>query len=206
MYLPDLSSLAHAAVSRTIQRPQRFRLPYVLYGYANGDQGRVARSQIAADAALGFVLECLNPWPSASTPGAALQQMFSVLLADALWAMLPDQTALPSLSVSYQAIRLPFPRLTHLRDGAVVLVLAALDDGALQLHLHLRECDLGTVLLTLESDRPGIANDVAHDALAALQAALRSLDIALTLDRTDWSWQTTLVIPVNSEQEVGYGS
>ena len=127
---PDLLYLAHTAVARMLNRTCRHRLPYVLYGYAHGDGERLRRSQIAADAALGFVLECLNPWETGGSPGAALHQMFSVLLPDALWAALPDQTALPSLSVIYSAIRLPVCRLHHLRDGALVLVLAALDDGA----------------------------------------------------------------------------
>jgi hypothetical protein len=190
-------------VLRTLSRPYRHRLPYVLYGYANGDGERLRRSQIAADAALGFVLECLNPWQTGGSPGAALHQMFSILLPDALWATTPDQTALPTISVTYATVRLPPHRLCHLRDGALVLVLAALDDGALDLTLSLRDCDLGTVLLTLESDRPGLANGAAHEMRAALQAALQPLDITIQTEATDWSWRSTLTVPATAHLNGG---
>jgi hypothetical protein len=92
--------------------------------------------------------------------------------------------------------------LHHLRDGALVLVLAALDDGALDLTLSLRDCDLGTVLLTLESDRPGLANGAAHEMRSTLQTVLTSLNISLQTHQTAWSWRTMLTIPATEPLEV----
>jgi len=149
-FLEQCAQQRAGAVS-TLYEDDPMRLPRMLQAEAAG------RELMAA-------LVRSDPYPDISL-GAVIRRLIGYVQT-ILNASTPAEEIVPLLTVRAHHVTVGADAARLLRDTTVLLVLAALDDGAQNVEVRLDSECAGTCL-TVESDRPGIA--VGLPALNALR-------------------------------------
>jgi len=97
-----------------------------------------------------------DPYPDISL-GAVIRRLLGYI-ETVISASTPDEQLAPLLTVCVRHVSLGADTAQLLRDAAILLVLTALDDGAQNVDVRLDNED--RVRLSVESDRPGVVDDL----------------------------------------------
>lgn len=159
MILNDVPpSLAFAATNRMITRYAHQR-GFLAPGRYPPDELAALRARVQAETASRELLQAVME-PRATPPGATLGVQIKALMTlvqTIVQHSTPGDEESPHIAVSYRAVDLPHDPARLLRDGTLLLVLCALDDGALDIRVAL-DIDRDTVRVTVRSDSPGLTS------------------------------------------------
>jgi hypothetical protein len=126
-----------------------------------------------------------NPYPDQSQ-GAIIRRLLGYIQT-VLVASTPDEEIAPLLTVRAHHIALDPEGASLLRDAAILLVLAASDDGARNIDVRLESTDCGAHL-TIESDRPGVTVEQPsmHGLRSRIAAHGGSWDVTRPVHGSSW--------------------
>jgi hypothetical protein len=162
------------------------------------DPDRTDRALYTEAASRELLLAWLRPtsFPSQTTLGAELKRLVG-LLQTLLHASTPEDQVAPTLTVAYRHVELPDNAASALRDMAMLLILSAWNDGALDMALSLDTDAEGFACLRVESDQAGMASaPPAHPRVAAIRRALTPLGGSWTgMQTTHGSWLIDVRVP-----------
>ncbi len=203
-------ALLRAATNRLITRyaQQRGFLAPVRYP---PDELAHLRAQVQAETASRELLQAVLE-PRATPNGASLGVQIKALMTmvqTIVQHSTPAGEEPPQMTVGYRYVDLPHSPARLLRDGALLLVLCALDDGALAIRVSL-ERDETCVRVIVRSDSPGLGSFYDHtDEGRALRDRLATIQGVLTWttaseqrgwdddDHTALVWDVSLTIPAD---------
>jgi hypothetical protein len=145
-----------------------------------------------------------DPYPGVSL-GAVLHRLVGYLQT-VLTASTPDDQIAPMLTVHVRRVLIRADIARLLRDAAILLVLAALDDGAQNVDVRL-DNERGETRLIVESDRPAITADLPalYELRANIAAQGGTWETACATHGASWLVQITipaLSVRETSEQEL----
>jgi hypothetical protein len=197
---PSVTTQAHAAL-RSFLAPFSMLVshetapPQMLIAIAEGQTSQIVRALVAAEARADLLSHLLTPWETNGSVGSALHRLISGSLAAYLWATLPDSESLPVLAVEYEHATLPPVTATLLREAVLVVVLAALRDGAVFCFLRLTN---GGEQVTVEmtTDRPGVVH--ATPDYFQFCDALHQAGVAVETHGITGSWTVTVSVPTTA--------
>jgi hypothetical protein len=164
---------------------------------AYGDEPPQVARMLQAEAAGRELMAALvraDPFPDLSL-GASLRRLVGYLQT-VISASTPHDQLVPLLTVCVHQVALSLDAARRLRDGALLLILAALDDEAQAVAVRLDRTERGTVL-TVESDRPGLTAELP--ALHALRSAVLGGGGAWETSQATHggSWLVILSLPID---------
>jgi hypothetical protein len=169
MVSPVVTALA--AVIEECAHMRAHRLP------SPDDPDRTDRALHAEATGRELLLAWLRPtsFPSQTTLGAELKRLVG-LLQTLLHASTPEEQVAPILTAACRHVDLSDVAASALRDLAMLLVLSAWNDGAMDVAITLEPDGDAYARLCVESDQAGMASaPPAHPRVAAIRRALTPL-------------------------------
>ncbi len=151
-------SIAFYATNRMITRYAQQR-GFLSPGRYPPDELAHLRAQVQAETASRELLQAVIE-PRATPNGASLgvqMKALMTLVQTIVQHSTPGGEESPQITVSYRYVDVSHTMSRLLRDGALLLVLCALDDGALDIRVSL-EVDGESVRITVRSTSPGLAS------------------------------------------------
>ena len=159
------------------------------------DPGQVGRMLQAEAAGRELMAALVRPDPFPDLSVAATMRRLLGYLQTVLTASTPDDQIAPLLTARVRQVSVSDEDASTLRDAAILLVLAAIDDDAQEVEIRLEAGTMGT-LLTVESDAPGVAAQLP--TLRTLRDSIAKSGGAWEVSRAPHgaSWIVEVVRPV----------
>jgi hypothetical protein len=165
---------------------------------ATDELGWMQRALHAEAAGRELLMAWLRPalFPTETPLGAELKRLLG-LVQTLLLASTPEDSITPTLTVVSRHVELSDESAWLVRDLALLMVLAAREDGALDMVITL-DTDDDQVRLRVETDRPGLASmPSTHPRIAAMRRALRPTNGTWKGAETEHgSWLIVVRVPV----------
>lgn len=200
-----VASLAFAATNRTIARYAQQR-GFLALGPYPPDELAQLRGRVQAETASRELLQAViepRATPHGAKVGVQIKAVLTLVQTILAHSTLEYETP-PRITVDYRLVEVPHPTARLLRDAALLLVLCALDDGALDIRVSV-DRDTTAVQVRVRSDSPGLVSVRETDDGRALTARIRDAQGVVMWGacgvRDTWDgelWDVVLCLPVDA--------